>query len=145
MLPGRDGFAVLKTLRARGTKTPVLFLTARDTVEDRVTGLNAGADDYLTKPFAFAELLARLRALTRRKEQDEPLCLRVADLVLDFRIHRVMRGLKDIPLTPREFDLLAYLLQHQGQMVTREMLSKEVWQEPHRAGNKTPCPVYVLV
>jgi DNA-binding response OmpR family regulator len=133
MLPGRDGIEILKTLRAQGAKTPVLLLTARDAVEDRVLGLDAGADDYLVKPFAFAELLARLRALSRRAGQDEPLRRQVADLVLDIQVRRVLRGPLEIILTPREFELLAYLLQHQGQTVTRQMLAREVWREPHRA------------
>jgi DNA-binding response OmpR family regulator len=133
MLPGRDGIEILKTLRAQGAKTPVLLLTARDAVEDRVLGLDAGADDYLVKPFAFAELLARLRALSRRAGQDEPLRRQVADLVLDIQVRRVLRGPLEIILTPREFELLAYLLQHQGQTVTRQMLARDVWREPHRA------------
>lgn len=132
MLPGRDGIEILKTLRARGTKTPVLLLTARDAVEDRVLGLDAGADDYLVKPFAFAELLARLRALSRRPAKDEPLRQQIADLVIDFQTRRVTRASLDIVLTPREFDLLAYLLQHQGQAVTRQMLARDVWRETRR-------------
>lgn len=133
MLPGRDGIEILKTLRARGTKTPVLLLTARDAIEDRVQGLDAGADDYLVKPFAFAELLARLRALSRRGGQKEPLRQQIADLTLDVQTRGVVRGSQEIVLTPREFDLLLYLLCHQGQTVTRQMLAKDVWREPHRA------------
>jgi len=133
MLPGRDGIEILKTLRGRGTKTPVLLLTARDAIEDRVLGLDAGADDYLVKPFAFAELLARIRALSRRAGQEEPLRKQIADLELDVQTRRVVRGSQEIVLTPREFDLLLYLLCHQGQAVTRQMLAKEVWREPHRA------------
>ena len=133
MLPGRDGIEILKTLRGRGTKTPVLLLTARDAIEDRVVGLDAGADDYLVKPFAFAELLARIRALSRRAGQEEPLRKQIADLELDVQTRRVVRGSQEIVLTPREFDLLLYLLCHQGQAVTRQMLAKEVWREPHRA------------
>lgn len=133
MLPGRDGIEILKTLRARGTKTPVLLLTARDAIEDRVLGLDAGADDYLVKPFAFAELLARLRALLRRAGSEEPLRKQIADLVLDVQTRRVVRGTQELVLTPREFDLLLYLLSHQGQTVTRQMLAKDVWREPHRA------------
>jgi two-component system copper resistance phosphate regulon response regulator CusR len=133
MLPGRDGIEILKTLRARGTKTPVLLLTARDTIEDRVLGLDSGADDYLVKPFAFAELLARVRALLRRAGDAEPLRKQVGDLVLDLENRRVLRGSREIAVTPREFDLLAYLLRHHGQTVTRQMLAKDVWREPHRA------------
>lgn len=132
MLPGRDGIEILKTLRARGTKTPVLLLTARDEVEDRVVGLDSGADDYLVKPFAFAELLARIRALFRRAGQEEPLRKQVADLVLDIQSRRVMRGVREIVLTLREFDLLVYLLRHEGRIVTRQMLSKDVWRESNR-------------
>jgi two-component system copper resistance phosphate regulon response regulator CusR len=133
MLPGRDGIEILRTLRARGTKTPVLLLTARDAIEDRVQGLDAGADDYLVKPFAFAELLARVRALLRRAGDAESLRRKVADLALDMEHRRVLRGAKQVALTPREFDLLAYLMRYQGQTVTRQMLAKDVWREPHRA------------
>src|SRR5438876_2906943 len=132
MLPGRDGIEILKALRARGAKTPVLLLTARDAIEDRVLGLDSGADDYLLKPFAFAELLARMRALLRRAGPEEPLRKQAGDLVLDLQTRRVTRGAQEVALTPREFDLLAYLLRHQGQTVTRQMLAKEVWREPHR-------------
>lgn len=132
MLPGRDGIEILKALRARSAKPPVLLLTARDAVEDRVLGLDAGADDYLVKPFAFAELLARVRALLRRAGEVEPLRKRVGDLVLDMEGRRALRGTREIALTPREFDLLAYLMRHAGQTVTRQMLAKEVWREPHR-------------
>jgi DNA-binding response OmpR family regulator len=132
MLPGRDGVEVLKTARARGVKTPMLLLTARDAVEDRVLGLDAGADDYLVKPFAFAELVARLRALMRRIEHDVPLRRQVGDLTLDLQARRVTRADREIALTPREFELLAFLLAHQGQPVTRQMIAREVWREPHR-------------
>ena len=133
MLPGRDGIAIVKQLRARGAKTPVLLLTARDAIEDRVLGLDAGADDYLVKPFAFAELLARLRALLRRAGDVELLKKQVANLTLDVENRRVSRGSLEIAVTPREFDLLAYLMRHHGQTVTRQMLAKDVWREPHRA------------
>jgi len=131
MLPGRDGIEVLKTLRTRGAKTPVLLLTARDTIEDRVLGLDSGADDYLVKPFAFAELLARVRAMLRRSGQ-EPLQKHMGDLALDIQTRRVWRGAVEIALTPREFDLLAYLMHHQGHIVTRRMLAKDVWHETNR-------------
>jgi two-component system copper resistance phosphate regulon response regulator CusR len=133
MLPGRDGIEILKALRARGTKTPVLLLTARDTIEDRVLGLDSGADDYLVKPFAFAELVARLRALLRRAGDVEPLKKQVGNLRLDVEQRRVLRGSQEIAVTPREFDMLAYLIRHHGQTVTRQMLAKDVWREPHRA------------
>lgn len=132
MLPGRDGIEILKSLRARGTTTPVLLLTARDSVEDRVLGLDCGADDYLVKPFAFAELLARIRVLLRRTGDTERLRRQIGDLVLDVENRRVLRGEKEITLTPREFDLLAYLVRHHGQTVTRQMLARDVWREPQR-------------
>jgi len=132
MLPGRAGIEILKTLRARGTKTPVLLLTARDGVADRVLGLESGADDYLVKPFAFAELVARLRTLLRRAGPAEPLKRSIADLVVDLEARRVWRAGKAIELTPREFDLLVYLLRRPGQLATREMLAQEVWREPNR-------------
>ena len=133
MLPGHDGIEILKTLRARGTETPVLLLTARDAIEDRVLGLDSGADDYLMKPFAFAELLARVRALLRRAGDTETLRKQIGDMVLDVENRRVTRGSHEIAVTPREFELLAYLLRHHGQTVTRQMLAKDVWREPHRA------------
>lgn len=132
MLPGRDGVEVLKTLRARGIKTPVLFLTARDSVDDRVLGLESGADDYLVKPFAFSELVARIRSLLRRTGPADSLKKSVADLVIDLEGRKVSRAGKSIELTPREFDMLAYLLRHSGQTVTREMLARDVWRETSR-------------
>jgi two-component system copper resistance phosphate regulon response regulator CusR len=132
MLPGRSGIEILKTLRARGGKTPVLLLTARDAVEDRVLGLESGADDYLVKPFAFAELIARIRSLLRRTADAEPLKKTVADLALDLETRRVSRANQPIELTPREFDLLAYLFRQTGQVVTREMLARDVWHEANR-------------
>ncbi len=133
MLPGHDGIEILKTLRARGTETPVLLLTARDAIEDRVLGLDSGADDYLMKPFAFAELLARVRALLRRAGDTETFRKQIGDLMLDIENRRVTRASQEIAVTPREFELLAYLLRHHGQTVTRQMLAKDVWREPHRA------------
>ncbi|HEY1170812.1 MAG TPA: response regulator transcription factor [Verrucomicrobiae bacterium] len=133
MLPGRDGIEILKALRTRGAKPPVLLLTARDAVEDRVLGLDSGADDYLVKPFAFAELLARMRVLLRRTVPDELLRRQVGDLVLDLQSRRAWRTGQEIDLTPREFDLLVYLMRYEGQVVTRQMLAQEVWREPNRA------------
>lgn len=133
MLPSRDGIEVLRTLRARGSKTPVLLLTARDAVDDRVLGLNAGADDYLVKPFAFAELLARIHALLRRVDFANPLRHQIGDLTVDMQTRRVMRGTREITITPREFDLLAFLAQHHDETVTRQMIAREVWREPNRA------------
>jgi DNA-binding response OmpR family regulator len=132
MLPGRDGIEVLKAVRARGTKTPVLLLTARDSIEDRVLGLDSGADDYLVKPFAFAELVARIRVLLRRTGDTGNLRRQVGDVVLDVENRRVYRAAKEITLTPREFDLLAYFVRHHDQTITRRMLAKDVWREPHR-------------
>lgn len=132
MLPGRDGLEVLETLRRRGLKTRVLILTARDAVEDRVQGLDSGADDYLIKPFAFPELLARFRVLLRRGRPDESLRLRLADLDMDLLTRRVTRCGQAIDLTVREFALLEYLLRHGGQVVSREMLTRDVWKEPTR-------------
>src|SRR6266516_1167230 len=133
MLPHRDGIEVLTTLRKRGLQTPVLILTARDTVHDRVRGLDSGADDYLVKPFAFPELLARIRALLRRGRTDQVLRLRVKDLEMDLMTRKVTRGNQTLDLTSREFELLEYLLRHQNQLVSREMLTREVWKEPSRA------------
>lgn len=132
MLPGRDGLEILKTIRQRGLKTPVLLLTAKDAIEDRVSGLDAGADDYLVKPFAFSELLARLRALLRRGSAEFPTKLRLADLEMDVLSRSVVRAGKPLMLTAREFELLEYLLRHQGRVVSREMLSRDVWKETAR-------------
>lgn len=132
MLPGRDGLEILATLRRRGVQVPVLVLTARDAVEDRVQGLDSGADDYLVKPFAFPELLARVRALLRRGRPDQAVRLRLADLEIDPITRTVTRGGKHLELTTREFDLLHYLLRYQGQLVSREMLGRDVWREPQR-------------
>ena len=128
MLPGLDGVAVVKALRGAGIQTPVLFLTALDGVSDRVLGLDAGGDDYLVKPFAFSELLARLRALSRRSAvsvDDGPLV--VGDLTLDTRSWRVTRQDRRIDLQPREFRLLEYLMRHAGEVVTRTMLLEKIW------------------
>lgn len=132
MLPGRDGIEVLTTLRRRGVQTPVLILTARDAIEDRVRGLDNGADDYLPKPFAFPELLARIRALLRRGRIDEVLRLKAGDLEIDLVTRKVTRANQGLELTAREFELLEYLLRHQSQLVSREMLAHEVWKEPFR-------------
>ena len=133
MLPGRSGLEILQTLRQRHIETPVLILTARDGVDDRVLGLDLGADDYLVKPFALPELLARIRALLRRGRPSEMFRLKAADLEMDLVTRRAMRGDRVLDLTAREFDLLEYLLRHQGHLVSREMLAREVWKEPRRA------------
>ncbi len=132
MLPQRDGLDVLTSLRSRGDLTPVLILTAKDTVDDRVLGLDSGADDYLVKPFAFTELVARVRALLRRGPQGEMQRIRVAGLDIDVRTRHVTRDDVAIDLTPREFELLEYLVRHQGQPVSRDMLARDVWREAHR-------------
>ena len=133
MLPGRSGLEILRTLRERHIETPVLILTARDGVDDRVLGLDLGADDYLVKPFALPELLARIRALFRRGRPSDALRLKTADLELDLVTRRAVRGNRALDLTAREFELLEYLLRHQGHLVSREMLAHEVWKEPRRA------------
>jgi two-component system copper resistance phosphate regulon response regulator CusR len=132
MLPGRDGFEILTTLRRRGMKTPILLLTSRDTLEDRVRGLDIGADDYLVKPFAFPELLARMRALLRRGKTDVAQRLKVADLEVDAGLRSVKRGGEVIDLTAREFDVLHYLLMNRDRVVSREMLAREIWKEVAR-------------
>jgi DNA-binding response OmpR family regulator len=131
-LPGRGGLEILTAMRARGAKTPVLVLTARDTLQDRVTGLDSGADDYLIKPFAFAELLARIRALVRRGRAAETPRLTAADLEVNLITRKVVRGGHVIELTVREFELLEYLLRYQGQVVSRETLARDVWKETAR-------------
>jgi DNA-binding response OmpR family regulator len=132
MLPVRDGIEVLRDLRQLGLSAPVLLLTARDSVSDRVRGLDAGADDYLSKPFAFAELLARIRALSRRSTPQPASVLKTGDLELDPKHHRAIRGGQDLELTAKEFELLEYFLRHAGEVVSREMLAAAVWQEPLR-------------
>jgi two-component system, OmpR family, copper resistance phosphate regulon response regulator CusR len=133
MLPGRNGLEILQALRQRHIETPVLILTARDGVDDRVRGLDLGADDYLVKPFALPELLARIRALLRRGRPADVFRLKAADLEVDLVSRRVIRGDDAIELTGREFELLEYLLRHQGHLVSREMLARDVWKEPRRA------------
>jgi DNA-binding response OmpR family regulator len=133
MLPGRDGLEVLSTLRKRGLDTPVLILTARDAIGDRVQGLDSGADDYLVKPFAFPELLARIRARLRRGRGDQSLRLRLTDLELDLTPRKVRRAGQELQLTVREFELLEYLLRHKEEIVSREMLARDVWKESSRA------------
>jgi len=131
-LPGRDGLEILRALRQRHTETPVLVLTARDSLEDRVTGLDSGADDYLVKPFAFAELLARLRALVRRGRVADSPRLAVGDLEMDLVTRKVTRGGRPVELTVREFELLEFLMRYQGQVVSRETLARDVWKETAR-------------
>ena len=132
-LPGRSGLEILSALRQRGLKTPVLVLTARDTVQDRVIGLDAGADDYLVKPFAFAELVARIRALVRRGRSTDAPKLTAGDLTMDLVTRKVARGARSVELTVREFELLEYLLRLQAQVVSREALARDVWKETSRS------------
>ena len=133
MLPGRDGIEVLDTLRKHGNKTPVLLLTARDAIEDRVLGLDTGADDYLVKPFAFAELSARIRALLRRNQQEPSATVTIGQLEIDAMRRTVIREGQRIDLTVREFELLEYLARHHGRIVSRDMLARDVWREVGRA------------
>jgi len=133
MLPVRDGLDVLTALRARGDTTPVLLLTAKDTVDDRVAGLDLGADDYLVKPFALTELVARARALLRRGRHPELPHVRIAGLDIDLRTRKITRQNLPLDLTTREFELLEYLVRHHGQPVSRDMLARDVWREAHRA------------
>jgi len=133
LLPDREGVAVCRDLRSRGVSTPILMLTARDALEDRVRGLNIGADDYLTKPFGFAELLARVHALLRRSDITRPVILRVADLTLDPLRHQVARDGAPISLTPKEYGVLEVLMRHAGEVVTRSRLAEGVWETEHDA------------
>jgi len=127
MLPKMDGLAVIKALRGKGVNSPVLCLTAKDTVDDIVSGLNSGSDDYLTKPFAFAELVARVRALLRRGTQDRGAEIRFADLRLDPVAHKVWRGGREIELTAKEYALLEYFMRNPNQILTRTMIAEHVW------------------
>ncbi len=127
MLPKKDGFAVVKEMRMKKLQTPVLMLTAKDTVEDIVAGLNSGSDDYLTKPFAFAELLARVRALLRRSEQERGAEIRFADLRLDPVTHKVWRKDKEIDLTAKEYSLLEFFMRNPNQVLTRTTIAENVW------------------
>ena len=142
MLPQKPGFQVLRELRQAKVATPVLLLTARDAVEDKVQGLDAGADDYLTKPFAFAELLARVRALLRRGKAGQTPVLQVADLTLDPAARTVKRRDVAIPLTNREFALLEYFLRNVGRVLTRTMIAEHVWDYSFDAGTNV-IDVYV--
>ena len=129
MVPGKDGIAICRELRRKQNNVPVLMLTARDDIEDKVEGLNSGADDYLTKPFAFEEFLARVRVLLRRQSSQKTTKLKVADLELDLVTHKVNRSGKAIELTSTEFALLEFLMRHANQVVTRTMISEHVWND----------------
>jgi len=142
MIPAPDGFEVLRRMRAQGRWAPVLMLTARDAVPDRVAGLDAGADDYLTKPFALDELLARLRALTRSDPRERPVVLEVGDLTLDPVSREVRRGADPITLSPKEFALLEELMRHSGEVLTRTYLLDHVWDFAYD-GDSNVIDVYV--
>lgn len=142
MLPGTTGIGVLKQMRASGNKTPVLLLTALGTVEDRVAGLDAGADDYLVKPFDFDELLARVRAIVRRGGERASSVMTCGDLMLDTAARRVERGGKEITLTAKEFDILEYLMQNEGKVLSRDKLSNHIWNYDYDGGSNV-IDVYV--
>jgi len=143
MLPGRDGFSLCRRWRSEGVTTPILFLTARDDVADRVKGLTLGGDDYLVKPFAFAELLARLHALLRRgRGPVAPRQLTIGDLRIDLDRRRVTRGDREVPLTMREFQLLEHLVRHAGKVVSRTELWEKVW-ESHSVPDSNVVDVYI--
>ena len=127
MLPKVDGLEVLSQLRTQGSDVPILLLTAKDAVDDRVTGLNKGADDYLTKPFAFSELLARVRVLLRRGKAEVKTILQISDLTLDLVSHKVNRGEDEIELTGKEYSLLEYFMRNQEKVLTRTMIAEHVW------------------
>jgi two-component system, OmpR family, copper resistance phosphate regulon response regulator CusR len=142
MLPERDGWSVLSALRQSQVQTPVLFLTARDAVEDRVKGLELGADDYLIKPFAFSELLARIRTVLRRGPARQPDSVQVADLEIDLTRHRATRGGQRLDLTPKEFSLLSLLARRTGEVLTRTLIAEQVWDVTH-GGDSNVVDVHV--
>ena len=134
MMPKADGLTVLKTMRTKQDRTPVLFLTAKDSIEDRVAGLDAGAEDYLVKPFAFEELLARLRVMTRKAAGNPTNLFQVADLVMNTETHTVTRGGEVIPLSAKEFDILEYLLRNKEIVLSREKIENHVWNFDYTGG-----------
>lgn len=142
LLPGRDGWSILAELRKTGHETPVLFLTARDAVQDRVKGLELGADDYLVKPFAFTELLARIRSILRRSQAGSREALKIADLEIDLLRDKAQRHGEKLELTPKEFALLALLARHQGEPLSRDFLAQQVWDMP-RDGETNVVDVHV--
>ena len=142
LLPERDGLSVCRALRAAGRRVPILMLTARDAVQDRIEGLDSGADDYLTKPFALGELLARTRALLRRGLPGGPPVLKAGDLTLDPATRRVRRGTRPVDLSAREYALLEYLMRHSGQTVTRTMITEHVWDFDFDSGTNV-VDVYI--
>ena len=142
MLPYKDGFSVLKEIRKEKISTPVLFLTAKDTVSDKVQGLDIGADDYLPKPFAFEELLARVRALLRRHSQEKDLILKVLDLSLNTQTHSVIRNNIEIKLTPKEYSILEYLVRNKNRVISRTLLAEHVY-DYHFDTNTNVLDVYI--
>lgn len=144
MLPGKDGLSILKDMRKKGNYTPVLLLTAKDSISDRVTGLDCGADDYLVKPFAFEELLARIRVMLRKHTEVKPEqeVISIADLSVDLKTHRVTRGGKTIELSAKEFAMLEYMLRNQGKVLSREKIEQHVWNYDYMGGSNM-VDVYV--
>lgn len=142
MLPGKDGFSLVSNMRERGTDTPVLFLTARDSVADRVTGLDLGGDDYLVKPFDFDELLARIRAMTRKHAGNRSNVFTLADLTVDTRRQRVERGGREISLLPKEFAILEHLIRNKGAVISREQLENRIWNYEY-SGSSNNVDVYM--
>lgn len=142
MMPKMDGYALLEKLRSQGMDTPVLFLTARDAISDRVKGLDLGADDYLVKPFDFEELLARIRAMTRKKSGKRSNVFTLGDLQVDAQSHTVTRGGKEINLLPKEFTILEYMIRNQGTVLSREQLENQIWNY-ERSGSSNNIDVYI--
>ncbi len=142
MLPGKDGFTIVGQMRDRGVDTPVLFLTARDSVADRVTGLDLGGDDYLVKPFDFEELLARIRAMTRKHAGNRSNVFTLADLTVDTRRQRVERGGREIKLLPKEFAILEHLIRNKGAVISREQLEDRIWNYEY-SGSSNNVDVYM--
>ena len=142
MMPKADGYAVLRTLRSKGDMTPVLFLTARDSISDRVKGLDSGANDYLVKPFSFDELLARVRSMTRTRFGMSDNVLQVADLVVDTASHKVTRGGAEIKLSPREYKLLEYMIRNRGIVLSRDQIETHIWDFAYEGGTNV-VDVYI--
>lgn len=142
MMPKKDGISVLKEIRSAGNNTPVIFLTAKDSIEDRVSGLDSGANDYLIKPFSFDELLARIRAMTRKSSGNLSNIFTAADLTLDTSAHTVYRAGKEITLSAKEFSLLEYLLRNKGRVLTRDMIENNIWNFDYEGGTNA-VDVYI--